>query len=115
MREAHFGGTPASAKRLREATSDQLLQLGLESAGGTDDAVAPEAAVNAARSFLHKQPVAFEFVVPEVKQWEAMLQKANLGGRRRAITIAAGALGALVLLVLIRGRIEAYTRAAGTG
>ena len=109
VREAHFGGTPASAKRLRDATSDQLLQLGIESAGGTDDTTASaEAAMKAAQCFLQKQPVAFEFVVPEVKQWEVMLQRANLHGRRRMIVIALGAIALLAVVAIIRSQIEGY-------
>lgn len=115
VREAHFGGSPASAKRLCDATSDQLLQLGIESAGcaepetGTNGkTITHQSAVKAAQCFLQKQPVAFEFVKPEVKQWEVMLQRANLGERRRLIVIVAGAIALPLLLIFVRGQIEGY-------
>ena len=113
VREAHFGGTPSSAQRLCDATSDQLLQLGIETVdrpeGGTGGKQSSsEAAVKAAQCFLHKQPVAFEFVVPEVKQWKVMLERMNLGGRRRLVAIVVGAVALLVVVVVIRSQIEGY-------
>ena len=109
VREAHFGGTPASAKRLRDATSDQLLQLGIESAGGTDATAANGgAAVKAAQCYLQKKPVAFEFVVPEVKQWEVMLQRMDLKGRQRMIVIIAAVILLPLLRIFIRGEMESY-------
>ncbi|HWB60478.1 MAG TPA: hypothetical protein VG733_13360, partial [Chthoniobacteraceae bacterium] len=108
VREAHFGGSPASAKRLCDATSDRLLQLGIESRGcgevngatvnGVD--AHGRAAVKAAQCFLRKQPVAFEFVVPEVKQWEVALKRLDLKKRKRMLQIAAAVI-ALPLLVII--------------
>jgi hypothetical protein len=115
VREARFSGTPASAKRLCAATSDQLLQLGIESVdcaeikGGDDQkSSAPAAAVKAAQCYLRKQPVAFEFVVPEVNKWEVALQRANLSGRRRLIAIAGVVIVLPILAFFIRGQIEGY-------
>lgn len=112
VREARFGGTPASAKRLSDATADQLLQLGLESVNmnnGANGSDAPrEAAVAAAQCFLRKQPVTFEFVVPEVKQWEVMLKRADLKGRKRLIQIVAAAILLPLVMLLVRGQIEGY-------
>ena len=64
--------------------------------------------MKAAQCYLRKQPVAFEFVVPEVKQWEVMLKRANLGERPRQISIAGGVILLLILLFVIRGQIEGY-------
>ena len=110
VREARFGGTPASARRLRAATSDQLLGLGLESVNGASNGAGEprEAAVAAAQCFLRKQPVTFEFVVPEVKQWEVMLKRADLKGRKRLIQIGACTIALPVLALLVRGQIEGY-------
>lgn len=108
VREARFGGTPASAKRLRAATSDQLLQLGIESTG--DDAAegAPGAAVKAAKCFLGKQPVAFEFVVPEVKQWEVLLERSNLKENHKLVAIVAAAIVLPMLALFVHAQIEGY-------
>ncbi len=111
VREAYFGGSPASAKRLCDATADQLLQLGIESVGpdGVNGAASHgESAVKAAQCFLRKQPVMFEFVVPEVKQWEVMLKRADLQGRKRLIAIVAGVIILPLLAFFVRGQIEGY-------
>ena len=50
VREARFSGTPASAKRLCDATSDQLLQLGIESVDCAEKAGARTGILRARRS-----------------------------------------------------------------
>lgn len=109
VREAQFGGTPASARRLRDATSEQLLGLGIESTPApAENADAPQAALQAAERYFAKQPVAFEFIVPEVNQWEVVVAKMELPKRKRAISIAAAIIAIPILTIFVRGRIEGY-------
>jgi len=105
MRTAHFGGTPASARKLCVETSEHLKRFGIENIDGPPSE-AGASAVDAARHYLRGEPVAFEFFEAKVKQWQVMLQRFE-SSRTRWITTAAAVVIALPLLVMfIRNQYE---------
>lgn len=115
VRSARFAGTPASAARLCNETRESLLQLGLEKVeciSPDEGAVAVESAASqAATAYLHGRPVAFEFVVAEVNQWEEMMRRID-SNRSRWIILAAFVLILLPMLVFfIRARMEDHLEA----
>jgi hypothetical protein len=107
VRQAHFSGAPAAAEALSNEIRPQLHRMGIESLGAAlPDPTMPGAAADAARYYFKKNPVAFEFVIPQVNRWQATFQRFD-SKRRRAMI---GAAAALVLLPIItftvRSRIE---------
>jgi len=108
VRHAEFDG-PA-AQELCGETRVNLLGMGIEAAAR----VGPETAgagVETALRKLQAESIPFEFVVPETKRWQAMLQRFDTAGRRRLL-IAAGVLVALPLLALfVRARMESHLQA----
>ena len=109
IRRAEFAGS--SAQNLCQATRLGLMGMGIESpeCSQTPVRVGPEppgAAVESARLQLLHQPVPFEFVVPETKRWQVMLQRFDTS-RRRQLLVAAAALVLLpILLLFIRAQME---------
>lgn len=116
IRHAAFAGP--SAESLCVQTRHDLLRLGIKSPEcGPDSAAAgpgPEglgAAAEAARLQLRGQAIAFEFIVPETKRWQVLLQRVDTS-RRRGLLLGAAALIVLPLLLLfIRSRIESHLQA----
>ncbi|MEA3211987.1 MAG: hypothetical protein QOE70_5044 [Chthoniobacter sp.] len=108
IREARFGGSPASAENLCLEIRQHLYRMGIESrllrpAG--DPAGAP-AGLAAAEHHLRKQPLVFEFLPPQVNRWQATFQRFD-SRRRRWLVIAAVALLVLpILTFFVRSRIE---------
>jgi hypothetical protein len=116
IRNAEFSGP--SADRLCGQTRFELLRMGIkspdrDSAAATAEA-SPEgasAAAEAARRKLRGQPIAFEFVAPETKRWQTLLQRIDTS-RRRGLLLGAGGLVVLPLLLLfIRSEIESHLQA----
>jgi len=113
LRRAAFGGP--SAQRLCVATRNDLQRMGIESPACGDAPgaanLAPDAvgaAAETARRRLRAEPIAFEFIVPETKPWQAMLERIDTKGRRR-LALAAACLVVLPLVMLfIRSRIESH-------
>jgi len=113
IRNAAFSGP--SAEKLCVQTRYDLLRMGIESpeckfAPATADSSteAVGAAAETARRKLREQPIAFEFVVPEAKRWQALFDRVDTT-RRRRLLIGAGALLLLPLLLLfIRSEIESH-------
>jgi hypothetical protein len=113
VRQARFTGTTASAQRLCLLTREPLQRLGIGSAefvpaqtAGGESSEPVGAATDSAQSFLRKQPVAFEFVVPEVQKWQVALQRFD-NHRHRWIALAvAGAVVLPLLLFFIRSQME---------
>lgn len=122
VRQAQFGGTPEAAQRLCVEIGPELQRMGLQSPL-CDDAgrplrarpAAPAAATVAAERQLGGEMVPFEFVVPEVRRWEATAVRLN----NRRNRLIAGAVAALILLPLllffIRGQIENHLEAEWNG
>jgi hypothetical protein len=113
IRHAAFSGP--SAEELCIRTRYDLLRLGIKSPDGGVVA-APEdprssSAVEAARRMLGGQPIPFEFVVPETKRWQELLQRVDSSRRRGLILAAAGLVVLPLLLLFIRSEIESHLQA----
>jgi hypothetical protein len=114
IRTARFSGATASAQRLCLLTRAPLQRLGIASAEFVP-AQNEGAAVDAAQSFLNRQPVAFEFVVPEVQKWQVVLQKFDSRRHRWLALAAVGAVLLPLLLFFIRSQIENHYIASWDG
>ena len=101
VREARFGGAPASAENLCQEMRPHLSRMGIESwletPVGTASAGHPAAAIEAAGQHLAQQPVAFEFLPPQVNRWQLMARQFD---DRRRRWLAAAVIALLVLPVL---------------
>jgi hypothetical protein len=111
--QAQFGGTAESARRLCLEIRGDLQRMGIGAPDCdttvTDPGVSgPGAAAAAAGRLLRGEGVPFEFVVPEVRRWEATLTRFNIQKNRRI----AGAVVGLILLPLflfgVRSEIESH-------
>jgi hypothetical protein len=108
VREARFGGSPASAENLCLEIRQHLSRMGIEShllrrAGGPE---AAPAGLAAAEQHLRQQPVVFEFLPPQINRWQATFQRFD-SRRRRWIVMAAAAFVVLpILTFFVRSRIE---------
>ena len=110
VREARFGGAPASAENLCQEMRPHLSRMGIESRletpAGTASAAHPAAAIEAAGQHLAQQPVAFEFLPPQVHRWQLMARQFD-DRRRRWLAVAAVALLVLpVLTFIVRAHME---------
>jgi hypothetical protein len=106
IRQAHFGGPRPTAELLCDKTRDQLQRMGVEPAKIDSEAEQSNVAVEAAEHFLKEEPVAFEFVPPQTKRWQVLLQRFD---NRRRRGLVAGAVLLLLLPILafiIQSRIE---------
>jgi len=99
VRRARLVGSPDPGLR------EMLARMGFESI--EEESGAPlDAAVEYAEWHLQKRPVPFEFLVPEISRWPAILERFDT---RLGRQISAGAVAILLLLLLvcfIRSRIE---------
>jgi len=101
VREAHFGGPHTTADLLRAKTRDQLQRMGVNSSNrnhATPDGEDANVAVEAAENYLEQKPVAFEFLPPQTKQWQVLLQRFD--GRKQRM-IAGGILALLLLPIIV--------------
>ena len=67
------------------------IESRLETPAGTGSAAHPGAALEAAAQHLGRQPVAFEFLPPQVNRWQAMARQFD-DRRRRWLAVAVAAL-----------------------
>jgi len=115
VREVHFGGPRATAELLCTKTSDQLRRMGVDAAEVERGVDGPVAAIEAAEQYLRSQPVAFEFLPPQVNRWVELFKRHD--SKRHRMFALAG----LVLVVLpiaaffIRSKIESNLEAEWTG
>jgi hypothetical protein len=116
LTQARFSGTPETAENLCLEIRQHLSRMGIDSrlqrapAGGQ-----PGAALDAAELHLRRQPIAFEFLAPEVNRWEVALRQFE---DRRRRWIALGIVAAILLPILtfiIRSHIESSLDAEWTG
>jgi Tfp pilus assembly protein PilN len=110
IRDAEFSGP--SAESLCVQTRFDLLRMGIQSPESSAAAEAARgtsgAAAEAARLKLSGQPIAFEFVVPETKRWQVLLERFD-SRRRRMLVLGAVALVLLPLVAMfIRAQIESH-------
>lgn len=109
VREARFGGTPATAEELCVEIRQQLRRMGIDSRleqPASAGAAYPGAAIAAAAQLFRHTPAVFEFLAPQVSRWQTVFRQFD---DRRRRWIVAAALAAIVLPVLtyfIRSRIE---------
>ena len=111
VRRARFGGDPAAAARLRAATQDTLVRLGLETvetADGTTARSANATAESAAVLALQRGPVPFEFVIPQPRKWEAAFVRYNTRRYRWIAGIAAALVFLPVLGFFVRSEQESH-------
>ena len=101
VRQAHFGGDPAAAARLREAVGPALERMGITcdpTPGNPANAATPgranATAELAAAGTLLRRSVPFEFVTPLPRRWEAAFVRYNT----RRYRWIAGIVAALILL-----------------
>lgn len=109
VRAASFGGTPASAESLRLKTREHLHRMGIqnaECAPVASDGAAEAPAVEAAQHYFAGKPVAFEFVTPEVKKWQAWAQRFDSRRRRLLVGGTVGLVLLPVLALIVRSHIE---------
>ncbi len=110
VRVAQFGGTPTSAESLCHKTREHMQRMGIENvdcapveAGG----IASEGpAVESAERYLAGRPVAFEFVPPEVKKWQAWAQRVDSKKRRLLVAGTVGLVILPILALIVRSQIE---------
>ncbi len=115
IREAHFRGPQSTAELLCTTTRDQLQRMGVDPADIDRTAEGPNVALEAAENFLRSKPVAFEFVPPQTKRWQVLLQRFDSKRRR---WIVAGVLVFLflpILAMIIQSRIESGLEAEWNG
>ena len=109
VREARFSGAPAASENLCIEIRQHLRRMGIDSRlvpPGDDGTAHPGAAIETAALYLRQQPVAFEFVPPQVNRWQTLFQRFD-SRRRRWIAIAAFALVFLpVFTFFVRSWIE---------
>jgi hypothetical protein len=114
VKEARFGGTPATAEELCIEIRQQLRRLGIDSrllrpeGSNTEH---PGAALAAAAQVLRKEPVVFEFLAPQVNRWETVLRKFDDRRRRWIVIAAVAAIILPVLTYFIRSRMESSLNA----
>lgn len=106
--QARFSGSPATAESLCLEIRQHLGRMGIESRlqRGPGGGQQPGAAVEAAERHLRREPIAFEFLTPEVNRWEKVARQFD---DRRRRWIAGGVVGAVILLIatfFIRSHIE---------
>jgi len=113
IRHAAFSGP--SAEKLCVQTRYNLLRMGIESPAYNYAAPAAEstteatgAAADTALRMLRREPIAFEFVVPEVNRWEVLFQRFDTKRRRWLILAAVGLVLLPLLLLFIRSQIEGH-------
>ena len=119
VREALFGGAPDSAENLCIEIRQHLHQMGIGSRlerpayqAGVDH---PAAALAAARRHLRDEPVAFEFLPPQVNRWQELAQRFDSRGRRWIIGAALLALLLPMLVFFVRSRIESSLQSEWDG
>ncbi len=114
--QARFSGATATAENLCLEIRQHLTRMGIESRlQRTADGAHPGAALDAAELHLRHQPVAFEFLVPEVNRWQNFVRQFD---DRRRRTIALAIVAAILLPALtffIRSRIESSLDAEWAG
>ncbi len=111
--EAQITGAPASAEGLYREVQLPLKRLGIESR-----LVAPGKEADrdgAAEKFLRQQPVAFEFVAPQVNRWQALFRRFDSGRRRQAVIGAVALIVLPLLLFAVRSSMESRLDAEWEG
>jgi hypothetical protein len=109
VQAARFGGTATSAEQLCSKTREQLNRMGITgtvSASTLAHDQGEGAAIESAEKFLRGEPIAFEFVSPEVNRWQVLVQQLNNRGRRTMLLGGIGAIALAVLTFFIRSHIE---------
>ncbi|HEX4083817.1 MAG TPA: PilN domain-containing protein [Chthoniobacteraceae bacterium] len=108
VRGADFRG-PAAWK-LCTAARGGLSRIGIATPECEPALVAGEigAATVATRTYLRRQPVAFELVVPETTRWQSMMKQFDSAKRRRLVFAAVVIVLFPLLMLFIRSRIESH-------
>lgn len=114
VREARFGGTAAPAETLCREMRPHLSRMGIDSrldATPGGDA----AALEAAGQHLRQQPVAFEFLTPEVSRWQTMARQFDDRRRRWLALTVLAALILPIIVFIVRSRMESGLTAEWAG
>ena len=119
VREALFGGAPDSAENLCIEIRQHLHRMGIDSRlerpAYKAGAGHPAAALDAARRYLLREPVVFEFVPPQINRWQTMATRFDSRGRRWMIGAAVAAVVLPVLAFFVRSRIESSLQSEWDG
>jgi hypothetical protein len=116
--QAQFGGSAESARRLCTEIRDDLQRMGIR-AIDCEAAAAPDpgatsgagAAADAAGRMLRGETVPFEFIVPEVKRWEATFVRLNTKRNRWIVVGVLGVIFLPVFLFIVRSEYESHLNA----
>ena len=115
VREVHFGGAREAAALVRAEAGEGLRRMGFDPALGESPNDAAPAAQEAAALLLRREPVPFEFIVPQPRRWEAALRRFNTPRGRKI----AGAVLAVIFLPLfaffVRSQEESHLAADWRG
>jgi Tfp pilus assembly protein PilN len=106
--QARFSGSPVTAENLCLEIRQHLQRFGIESRLQRSSAVndQPGAALAAAERHLRNEPVAFEFLPPQVNRWEQVARQFE-DRRRRWIALAVVAAVLLpIITFFVRSHIE---------
>lgn len=118
VREARFGGTPATAEELSIEIRQQLLRMGIDSRLERPESVEaeqPGAAIEAAGQLFRSSPAVFEFLQPQVSRWQTLFRQFDDRRRRWVIAAVVAAIVLPVIVYFIRSRIESSRAAAWRG
>lgn len=119
VRDARFSGSPVSAENLCTEMRQHLQRMGIashcERPPGGDMTVHPGAALEAAGQHLRRQPVAFEFLQPEINRWEVLARQFDDRRRRWLALALVAALVLPILIFIVRSRMESSLNAEWKG
>ena len=119
--DAQFSGTAESAQRLCTEIRGNLERMGIRSPAcdaplsRRDPANSAGAAADAADRVLAGEPVPFEFVVPEVRRWEAALTRLDTKRHRWIVAAVVGLILLPLLLFFVRSEMENHLSAKWNG
>lgn len=109
VREARFGGTPATAEELCIEIRQQLRRMGIDSRLERPEGTStdhPGAAIDAAAQLFRQSPAVFEFLTPQVSRWHTVLRQLDDRRRRWIVAAAVAAILLPVLTYFVRSRME---------
>ena len=115
--QARFSGAPVAAENLCLEIRQHLSRMGIDSRlqRTAEGATHPGAALDAAELHLRHQPVAFEFLAPEINHWQNVARQFDDRRRRWIAGSIAGAILLLAITFLVRSHIASSLDAEWNG
>ncbi len=106
VRKAHFGGPPKTAETLSLKTGDYLRRMGLDPAAIERETESGNPAFEAAAHFLKTEPVAFEFLPPQIPKWQVLLERFDDRRRKWLVPAAAAVIFLPIIAFMVHSHIE---------